>query len=182
MKTCPKCNAQYDDENLNFCLSDGELLMEAMPNQQTPEADADSTPTMYMDSPRVTNQDWNPDFSNQTQQNHLDQPGPQNQQMYQPQYPGGQNFPMVASEDKTLATTSLVLGILSLVLMCCWLGLPLGAGALITGYIGISRANSDPETYAGKELAIIGMILGGISATLTVIFVFLQILAAIVGG
>ena len=160
MKICPKCNQQYDDQNLNFCLSDGEMLMET--------DDADATPTVYMDAPRVTNQNWEqqPDPMH-TQQN------PQNQQIFQQP----QQYPAAVSQDKTLATTSLVLGILSLVLLCCYLGIPLGAGAAITGFIGMNRANSDPGNYGGKELAIIGMVLGGISFVLSFFFIIAAILS-----
>ncbi|HJS50899.1 MAG TPA: hypothetical protein VJ781_03280, partial [Pyrinomonadaceae bacterium] len=27
MKTCPKCNTEYTDDSLNFCLEDGEWLI-----------------------------------------------------------------------------------------------------------------------------------------------------------
>ena len=26
MRTCPKCNRQYDDDSLNYCLEDGTVL------------------------------------------------------------------------------------------------------------------------------------------------------------
>lgn len=165
MKICPKCNQQYEDANLNFCLSDGELLMET--------EEADPTPTVYMDAPRVTKRNW--------------ETGPavdplpedkQNQQIFQQPFAGQQNYPTVITKDKTMATVSLVLGILSLVLICCYLGIPLGASAGITGFIAMSRVNSDPQTYAGKELAIVGMVLGGMS----LIGSFLLIIAAILSG
>ena len=161
MKVCPKCDKTYTDDGLNFCLSDGELLME-METQDAP-------PTLIMDSARVTNEgDWGSGFDpGFTQQN---QPDTQNQQIYQP---GPGNPAMVVAPDKMLPTASLILGISSLVLFCCYLGLPLGAAAAITGYIGMNNANKDPQKYGGKELAIIGMILGFISLGLTVLlFVF----------
>jgi hypothetical protein len=46
MKICPGCNQTYADENLNFCLNDGELL------QQFGD---DAPPTIMMDSSRTTN-------------------------------------------------------------------------------------------------------------------------------
>lgn len=163
MKVCPKCNQQYEDPNLNFCLSDGEMLMES--------ADPDSTPTVYMDAPRVTNKNWEtgPEAGSPFENK-------QDQQILQQGYAGQQNYPAVVRKDKTLATISLVLGILSLVLICCYLGIPLGAGAGITGFIAISKVNGDPQAYAGKEMAIIGLVLGGIS----IAFSFLLIIGAIV--
>ncbi|MDH3492865.1 MAG: DUF4190 domain-containing protein [Acidobacteriota bacterium] len=166
MKICPKCNQQYDDDNLNFCLSDGEMLMETQ--------DADATPTVYMDAPRVTNQNWEPQPDPMVQQQN-----PQDQQIFQQPFSAPQNYPKVVSQDKTLPTVSLVLGILSLVLMCCYLGVPLGAGAAITGFIGMSRVNSDPSTFGGKELAIIGMVLGGISFVLSILLIIGGVLSSI---
>ena len=169
MKICPKCNQQYDDDNLNFCLSDGELLMESAGG----EADADATPTVFMDAPRVTNQNWEQPEPSQVQ------PTPPSQPMAQQPFSAPQTYQAVPTQDKTLPTVSLVLGILSLVLMCCYLGIPLGAGAAITGFIGMNRANSDPSKFGGKELAIIGLVLGGISFVLSVIFIFLGVLSSI---
>ncbi|NNE65486.1 MAG: DUF4190 domain-containing protein [Pyrinomonadaceae bacterium] len=169
MKVCPKCNQQYDDDNLNFCLSDGELLMETAGG----DADADATPTVYMDSPRVTNQNWEQQEPAQVQ------PNPAPQQMAQQPFAAPQTYQATVTPDKTLATVSLVLGILSLVLMCCYLGIPLGAGAAITGFIGMNRVNTDPDKYGGKELAIIGLVLGGISFVLSMLLIIGGILGAI---
>ena len=47
MRVCPKCNESYTDENLNFCLADGELLLETETQ--------DAPPTVILDSARVTN-------------------------------------------------------------------------------------------------------------------------------
>src|SRR5215203_168964 len=64
MKRCPKCGQTYADQNLNFCLNDGELLMLESASPRGPKfaddplptsyAD-DSPPTIMMDSPRATN-------------------------------------------------------------------------------------------------------------------------------
>jgi hypothetical protein len=62
-------------------------------------------------------------------------------------------------QNKTLPIVSLILGILSL---CCWISPLTGIGALITGYLGLKNASSNPSEYGGKPLAITGMILGGL--------------------
>lgn len=61
--------------------------------------------------------------------------------------------------NQTLPIVSLVFGILSL---CCWVSPLTGIIALITGFLGMKNANSNPMQYGGKTLAIIGMVLGGI--------------------
>lgn len=165
MKHCPRCNQRYDDDNLNFCLNDGELLMEF--------ETSDAPPTLYMDSPRKTRENWD---QYQAPSPPPSQPvyGYQQQQMYQTA--GG--VMAVRPKDNSLPTIALILGISSWVLMCCYLGVPLGAAAVITGYIGYSRTGSDPDRYGGAPLAVVGMILGGISFFLTILmFIF-----GVIGG
>lgn len=168
MKYCPRCNQRYEDANLNFCLNDGELLQE----QDT----SDAPPTLYMDPPRQTAENWaeyQAPAAATNQEIYRQQP----QQMYQP--PGGAMA--MQSADSSLPTIALILGISSWVLMCCYLGVPLGAAAVITGYIGYSRANQDPQRYSGGSMAIIGMILGGISFFLTIVLFILGAIGGAIG-
>lgn len=77
-------------------------------------------------------------------------------------------------EDRTLAIVSLVCGILSLT--CC--GPVTGIAALITGFMAKNNVESNPQQYGGRGMALAGMIMGGISLVLTVLyFIF-----AIIGG
>ena len=55
MKVCPKCNQTYTDDGLNFCLADGELLMDPSTESPTQIFNDPSPPTIFMDSPRRTN-------------------------------------------------------------------------------------------------------------------------------
>src|SRR3954469_16759471 len=63
MKRCPRCNQIYDDDQLNFCLNDGELLVtdygEPPPTYfggQPETSGSGETPTVFLNPPRVTNQ------------------------------------------------------------------------------------------------------------------------------
>ncbi|MEO7538389.1 MAG: DUF4190 domain-containing protein [Pyrinomonadaceae bacterium] len=67
--------------------------------------------------------------------------------------------PAGAGLNQTLPIVSLILGIISI---CCYVSPVTGIAALITGYLGMKNANSDPEHFGGKGLAIAGMILGGV--------------------
>lgn len=147
MKVCPKCSQTYTDENLNFCLNDGEYLMQ--------QAD-DAPPTIMMNQPRVTNQtNW--------QESQYQPPAPwQNQ----PQGMQNQQFGVPAlsqGQEQTLPIVSLVLGVLSLIFICCYGGIWLGLPAIIIGYLGMSNADKEPNRYSGKGMAIAGMIIGGVS-------------------
>ena len=171
MKVCPKCNQSYDDANLNFCLNDGEMLMET-------EA-SDAPPTIMMDSPRQTNENWGNVNPDPFQQNQHNQP---NQQMYQPPFATPQQNMQSGGKDQTIPIVSLVSGALSIVLsFCCYLGIFIGPIALITGYIGMSNANKDPDKYDGKNLAIIGMITGGVGMAISILMFLLVFLASLAG-
>lgn len=145
MKICPSCRQTYPDDDLNFCLTDGSFLSSVANNEPK---------TVYMDSPRVTNQ------TNWGQQNYQPPAVWQNQQNIQQQQ---MNYPMrIHSQDQTLPIISLILGIIGLLTFCCYGGIPLGAGAIITGVIALNQEKSNPTKYGGKGLAIGGIIAGAI--------------------
>jgi hypothetical protein len=77
-------------------------------------------------------------------------------------------------EDKTLAIVSLVCGILSLT--CC--GAVTGIAALITGYMAKNNVENNPQQYGGRGFALAGMIMGGISIVLTVLW----LVFVVIGG
>jgi hypothetical protein len=155
MKRCPVCSQVYNDDSQNFCLNDGELLVMfddgPPPTIFSPNDDRsaeDSPPTVLLDRSRVTNQtNWQP------------QSGPVVPWQTQQPMPG-LSFGMTPSRDQTLPTISLVLGSLSVVMICCYGGLWLGLPAAIVGYIGMRNADSDPTRYGGRGLAIGGMVAG----------------------
>lgn len=168
MKACPKCNQTYDDANLNFCLNDGEMLTETQ--------SVDAPPTIMMDAPRQTNDNWgqaNPGFSEQPTQN---------QQIFQQPYSGApQGMNSNASLDQTLAIVAIITGALSIVLSwCCYMGIFIGPVALITGYMGMSNANKNPDQYGGKGLAIAGMVAGGVGMGISVLMFVLVVLLNII--
>ena len=81
-----------------------------------------------------------------------------------------------APTDQVLAIISLVLGILSIVSSCCCgavlplvglVGVPLGIGAGITGFIALKKVKDG--SGGGKGLAMTGMILGIVMTVLWVV-------------
>lgn len=155
MKQCPRCNQTYSDDQLNFCLNDGELLTGMVTETSSRFAD-DSPPTIILDQSRVTNPvNWPTAAPAQPPA----QWQPQNLQN-QP-YGGPPAF--VKNRDQTLPTISLILGILSIVLICCYGGIWLGLPAAILGFLGMRNIDSDPTRYVGRGMAIGGMVLGIVS-------------------
>jgi hypothetical protein len=80
--------------------------------------------------------------------------------------------PAATGQDQTLAIVSLVCGILGI--LCC--GILTGIPAIITGFMAKNNADSNPEQYGGRGMALAGMILGGISVVLTIVVIVLQVL------
>ena len=161
MKRCLKCGQAYSDDTLNFCLNDGELLIRETGYAPPPTQYADdSPPTLLMNEPRVTNPiDW--------AQSSIAHPHGSSPQTANPQ------FGMAAygkTNDQTLATISLVLSIVSLFLVCCAGGIWLGLPAAIVGFIAMRNVDSNPGKYAGRGMAIAGMILGIVALMASVLF------------
>ena len=179
-KRCPKCGQTFADQNLNFCLNDGELLMyqqeESRPFADEPPptkfAGDDSPPTLMMNSPRDTNPvGWansSPPAVWQGQPQIVTPPG---------HYPV--QYGSFVSPNQTLPIVSLCLGLASLVFVCCYGGLWLGIPAAVVGFIGLRNADSDPSRYGGRGLAIAGMIVGFITFVLSLILLFFGVLGQI---
>ncbi len=174
MRVCPKCNESYNDESLNFCLADGELLLEV--------ESQDAPPTIMMDSARVTHDgNWGADHDRGTSQQDpgfaQNQVFPQNQQIYQQPFGSQQMIMPQASKDQLLPMVSVVSGVAGFVLsLCCYAGLLLGPVALITGFIGMKNVNSNPDKFDGKTLAIVGMIAGGIGLVASLLMLIFAVL------
>lgn len=151
MKQCLKCNQTYDDETLNFCLNDGEMLVQSYENSR---AYSDPPPTVIMNDPRATNPtNWQ-------------QPAAPIGKWQAPVNMQNSAFGVpsfMASRDKTLPTIAMIVGILSLIMICCYGGFWLGLPAAIIGYLGMRNADSDPSRYDGRGLAIAGMVMGVVS-------------------
>lgn len=124
-----------------------------------------------MNQARTTNQNWK-GVETESQW--------QNQQMTNPQTFGvqGQNEAYsLQGQNQTLAIVSLVLGSLGIVLFCCYGGIPLGAGAIITGYLALKNINQEPLVYSGRGMAIGGIVTGIIAALLTLLIAIVALLA-----
>jgi hypothetical protein len=82
--------------------------------------------------------------------------------------PGGPMAGMVAGagERKGMATTALVLGILSPLLACVGIGFLTAIVALILGIVAMVKAGKEPGVYGGKGAAIAGTVLGGFTLVL----------------
>jgi hypothetical protein len=72
-------------------------------------------------------------------------------------------------KNNAFAIIGFVLGIVSLTFgLCCCYGIPLNFLGLIFSIIGLVQINSEPERYAGKGLAIAGLVLCLVSILLAI--------------
>jgi hypothetical protein len=84
--------------------------------------------------------------------------------------------PFRARKTSGSATTGMVCGILSWVLVCCCGGFPFNLLALVFSLIGLSQINRHPELYEGRGQAIAGLVLS-ISSLLLLLFCLMWSLA-----
>jgi hypothetical protein len=92
-----------------------------------------------------------------------------------PAYPAGSYGPPAGQQpSNTLGLVSMILGIASIPLLCCFsLGLPLGIAAAVMGYLGKKRADQGLATNRGQAQA--GFICGAIAAGLGIVLIVLSI-------
>jgi hypothetical protein len=168
MKHCPKCGRSYSDPSINFCLEDGELLSR-LPARSSQEMEAgDPPPTIMMDSPRVTREtNWQTGGPMQTWQAQSPQ--------YQPPAAIFSGYPQTQSN--VLPLISLIMGVAAFVFICCHGGLWLGVPAAIMGFIGMKNADNEPVKYGGRGMALGGMVLGSLSFLISMVILFVAILA-----
>ena len=76
-------------------------------------------------------------------------------------------FSSTTPQKSGLSTTSLILGILSLVVCSIFAGVP----AIITGHIARGRAMKQPDLFGGAGTALAGLIMGYISLGLAVVMI-----------
>ncbi|MET7964756.1 DUF4190 domain-containing protein [Micromonospora zamorensis] len=100
----------------------------------------------------------------------------------QPQYGGGPTYPNAGypqggqGQNNTLGLVSMILGIASIPLICCfYLGIPVGIAAVVTGYLARQKVAQGQANNAGQAKA--GLICGAVGVGLGIILIILGIVA-----
>ena len=91
--------------------------------------------------------------------------------------PGAMNtgYPMaVGPKQNPMAITGLVLGIVSLVLVCCCGGMPFNIAGIVFSVIGMNQIKKDPVNQLGKPLALTGLILSILSLVIGIVLIILN--------
>ncbi|HEX6800722.1 MAG TPA: DUF4190 domain-containing protein [Ktedonobacterales bacterium] len=91
-----------------------------------------------------------------------------------PAYAAAPGMPMQVAQPNGLALTSMIAGILALVLPCA--GLIAAVVAVVTGHMGLSRAKALPPQLARHGMAVAGLVMGYISLAVYVIGIIFYII------
>ncbi|MBA2705058.1 MAG: DUF4190 domain-containing protein [Blastocatellia bacterium] len=171
MKRCPTCNQTYEDEWLTFCTIDGTPLIDTGSLSQAP--------TVVVSEPV------------EARENMGEQPSaaiaPADYQSPPQSIPSTWQSPppprMVAGPSQSLAVWSMVLGLVSITLgWCCSFGLITAPVAIVLGIYALSQIKGQPNRYAGKPLAIAGIVSGGLYFVLLAVIVLIYGLGILLSG
>jgi hypothetical protein len=88
--------------------------------------------------------------------------------------------PYPATKQQGLAAASLIVGIASITLgLCCYFGILSGPIAVVLGIIALVQIKNDPTKYAGKGMAIGGIVTGGLGLALLILFFAAGVLSGV---
>jgi Domain of unknown function (DUF4190) len=154
MRRCPSCNETFAEEWLSFCTKDGTTLIEDAGSASEPPPTIMASPPA---APRPEPANLNsplagygapvPKFGEQPIQPAWQPPPP-------PLYARPQN--------KSLATASMVLGILSITVGWFCFGPIPAVIAIVLGLVALSQMKKNPDHYGGQPFAWTGIITGGL--------------------
>jgi Domain of unknown function (DUF4190) len=172
MKRCPNCNQTFEEDWLSFCTQDGTTLIDepAASNEPPPTLVASVPPEVSLPQGGAG---WNPppDVYPEPQW----QPPPAPAWQPPPALPGGYG----TQQSKALANAAMAIGIVSITVGWLCLGPVPAIVAIILGAVALSQMKKNPERIGGKQAAWVGIITGGVTVVIYVIFMIIYIAAII---
>lgn len=187
MKRCPKCNQTFAEEWLSFCTQDGTSLIDttALPSEPPPTMVAPMPPSVspteqptldlpgsYTTTPQQPDQPrpFTPPPSPFNQPQPYRQPQPMQGGWQPPPPPRYVNVPQ-----QGMAVASLILGIFTITIGWCYVGVVTSPIAIILGIISLVQIKSDPTKNTGKPMAIAGIVMGALYWVLIGLFVLFAV-------
>jgi hypothetical protein len=169
MKRCPKCNQTFSEGWLSFCTQDGTALIDDSVSKSEPQPTIMSSgPPPPVSAPPAN---WNqPSGGFGSVQ--FPQPQPI-QSGWQPPPPPA----YVARPQQGLAVASLVLGIFTVTIGWCYLGVVTGPIAIGLGIYSLIQIKNYPDKFGGKPLAITGIVTSAIYLVIVALIILLYGLA-----
>lgn len=153
MKRCPTCNLTFEEDWLSFCTQDGTTLIDEAVSASDPlptisaPAHSDALITLSAELP-PSSPEWRPP------------------QRAEPEWKPPPPPAYVQPQSKSLATASMVLGIISVTVGWLCFGPIPGIASIILGGVALSQMKKTPERVGGKQMAWIGVITGSITVLL----------------
>ncbi len=177
MKRCPSCNQTFEEDWLSFCTQDGTTLIDD-PIQAQSELPAavgasSSSPPAKQDEQAT----WNmPAAEIEPSTPQLPKRAPI-EPVWQPPPPPT----YVPAPSRNLATAAMVLGIVSATVGWLCFGPIPGIAAIILGAVALSQMKKNPDRFAGKQAAWIGIITGGLTVVIYTGLMVVYIIALVAG-
>lgn len=165
MKRCPQCNQTFEENWLAFCTHDGTTLVDDIfPNEPPPTVMAPAPNAAPWNVPAAevppSSPEWRP-------------PRPAVNEWRPPPPPA-----YAQPQSKSLATASMVLGLLSVTIGWLCFGPILAVAAIVLGIVALSQAKKSPERVGGRPMAWVGLVTGSIALVIIVIFYLFVIVAS----
>lgn len=185
MRRCPKCNQHYADEWLTFCTQDGTSLLDVpastgeppptlVKSSMPPSVSPTEQPTLDMPDRFVPPPP--PTFAPPVQYIPPSQPSPSG---WTP--PPAPPYPV--KPQQSLAAASLVCGLVSITIgWCCSFGVLTAPIALVMGIVALVQIKNDPSKYAGKGMAIGGVVTGALYFAILAVIIVLYGIGFLLGG
>jgi Domain of unknown function (DUF4190) len=183
MKRCPTCNQTFTEEWLSFCTQDGTSLVDTAALPSEPPATMVSPPMPPSVSPaEQPTLNLPGSYSAPPMQASQVQPFSQPQPV-QPSWQPPPPPPYARGPQQSLAIASLICGIFSITVgWCCYLGTITAPIAIGLGIFALVQIKNDPSKYAGRPLAIGGIVTGALYFVFLVLIILLYGLSFLVQG
>ena len=165
MKRCPTCNLTFEEDWLSFCTRDGTTLIDAY------VASSEPPPTIMVpaqpDAPA-----WNTPSAELPPSSPEWRPPQRAVPEWRPPPP-----PNLQPQSKSLATASMILGIISITIGWLCMGPLLAIAAIVIGAVALSQIKNTPERVGGKQMAWTGVVTGSLAVLGIIIFYVFVIVA-----
>lgn len=159
MKRCPTCNLTFEEDWLSFCTQDGTTLIDEYVASSEP-------PPTNMASAQPDAPAWNTPSAELPASSPEWRPPQRAVPEWKPPPP-----PLYAQpQSKSLATASMILGIISVTVGWLCMGPLFAIAAIVLGAVALSQIKKTPERVGGKQMAWIGVVTGSLAVLGIIIF------------
>jgi hypothetical protein len=164
MKRCPTCNQTFSETWLSFCTQDGTTLIDDSVSTSEPP------PTIMSQAPPLApnpnpQSNWNTP-SGGLGSGQFPEPKPVPSAWQPPPPPV-----YISGQTQGLAVASMVMGIFTITIGWCYLGIVTGPIAIGLGIYTLLQIKKYPDKFGGKPMAITGIVLSSIYVLIVAFFI-----------